>query len=45
MPENMAKEFRKKISLKEFELTNTASSGGSYSQGFSAQVARAPNLT
>lgn len=39
MPENMAKEFRKKISLKEFELTNTANSGGSYSQGFSVQEA------
>jgi hypothetical protein len=39
MPENMAKEFRKKISLKEFELSNTANSGGSYSEGFNVQEA------
>ena len=28
MPEDISKQFRKKISLKEFEVTNTANSGG-----------------
>ena len=31
MPEDISKEFKKKISLKEFEVTNTANNGGEYS--------------
>ena len=34
MPEKLVHEFRKKIPLKGFEVTNTSSSGGSYSKGF-----------
>ena len=39
MPEKLVQEFRKKISLKEFEVTNTSSSGGSYSKGFQIKEA------
>jgi len=39
MPEKLVNEFRKKISLKEFEVTNTSSSGGSYSKGFQIKEA------
>jgi len=39
MPENIAADFRKKISLKEFEVTNTSSSGGSYCKGFDVKEA------
>jgi len=37
MPENV--EQRKKISLKEFEVTNTSNDGGCYSQGFDVKDA------
>ena len=43
MPEDISKQFRKKISLKEFEVTNTANSGGEYSQGWDVKKA-AENL-
>ena len=43
MPEDILKQFRKKISLKEFEVTNTANSGGEYSQGWDVKKA-AENL-
>ena len=36
MPEDISKQFRKKISLKEFEVTN---SGGEYSQGLDVKEA------
>jgi len=39
MPEDISKQFRKKISLKEFEVTNTANSGGEYSQGLDVKEA------
>jgi len=39
MPEDISKQFRKKISLKEFEVTNTANSGGEYSQGWDVKEA------
>ena len=43
MPEDISKQFRKKISLKEFEVTNTANNGGEYSQGWDVKKA-AENL-
>ena len=39
MPEDISKEFKKKISLKEFEVTNTANSGGEYSNGWDVKEA------
>ena len=39
MPEDISKEFKKKISLKEFEVTNTANSGGEYGNGWDVKEA------
>ena len=39
MPEDISKEFKKKISLKEFEVTNTANNGGEYSNGWDVKEA------
>ena len=39
MPEDISKEFKKKISLKEFEVTNTANSGGEYGSGWDVKEA------
>merc|ERR1719209_1262651 len=40
MPEpDISKDFKKRISLKEFELTNTSCAGGAYSKGFDVKEA------